>query len=193
MQKAGKKIITGGKMMKRKTLLIGLTLALLSILVMPVSALAAQPVAFSASGTISSISTGDVLAAGKSGRWVVQERELCGSLSGDINGDFVLTYKANVDENQAGNLAGELMVGQDAYIMRLNGKSQPMDFVWFEAFGIYLPRLSINGHWALTEGTKGEGDFEAWFVFVPYIDEQGNVHVGQIVGSAIILSGNWQP
>ena len=179
--------------MKRKSLLIGLALALLSILVMPVSALAAQPVAFSASGTISSISTGDVLAAGKSGRWVVQERELCGSLSGDINGDFVLTYKANVDENQAGNLAGELTVGQDACSMRLNGKSQPMDFVWFEAFGIYLPRLSINGHWALTEGAKGEGDFEAWFVFVPYIDEQGNVHVGQIVGSAIILSGNWQP
>ena len=179
--------------MKRKSLLIGLALALLSILVMPVSALAAQPVAFSASGTISSISTGDVLAAGKSGRWVVQERALCGSLSGDINGDFLLTYKANVDENQAGNLAGELTVGQDAYIMRLNGKSQPMDFVWFEAFGIYLPRLSINGHWTLTEGAKGEGDFEAWFVFVPYIDEQGNVHVGQIVGSAIILGGKWQP
>ena len=193
MIKVGKKIRKGGKTMKRKSLLIGLALALLSILVMPVSALAAQPVAFSASGTISSISTGDVLAAGKSGRWVVQERELCGSLSGDINGDFVLTYKANVDENQAGNLAGELTVGQDAYIMRLNGKSQPMDFVWFEAFGIYLPRLSINGHWTLTEGAKGEGDFEAWFVFVPYIDEQGNVHVGQIIGSAIILGGKWQP
>ena len=193
MLKASKKIITGGKTMKRKSLLIGLTLALLSILIMPVSALAAQPVAFNASGTISSITTGDVMAAGKSGRWVVQERELCGSLSGDINGDFVLTYKANVDENQAGNLAGKLVVGEGAYIMRLNGKSQPMDFVWFEEFGVYLPRLSINGHWTLTEGAKGEGNYEAWFVFVPYIDEQGNVHVGQIVGSAIVLSGKQQP
>ena len=180
-------------MKKGRTLLTGLALALLLVMVMPLSALAAQPVPFGASGTISAISAGDVLAAGGSGRWVVQERELCGSLCGDINGDFVLSYKANVDENQAGNLAGKLVVGQSDYIMSLNGKSQPMDFVWFEALGIYLPRLSINGHWTLTGGDKGEGDFEAWFVFLPYIDEQGNVHVGQIVGSAIILSGKWQP
>jgi len=86
--------------MKGKILLIGLALALSLILSMPTPAFAAKPVEFSASGTISSISTGYVLPAGNSGRWVVHERELCGTISGDINGDFVLSYKANVNENK---------------------------------------------------------------------------------------------
>ena len=179
--------------MKGKILLIGLALALSSILSMPTPAFAAKPVEFSASGTISSISTGYVLPAGNSGRWVVHERELCGTISGDINGDFVLSYKANVNENQEGNLDGKLTVGQDAYIMRMNGKSQPMDFVWFEPFNTFLPRLSINGNWTFIKGEQGNGNYEAWFVFIPYVDEQGNVHVGQIVSSALELNGKWQP
>ena len=181
----------GGKTMKRKPLLICLALAITLILATPATALAAKPVEFNASGTIESVSTGDVLPAGNSGRWVVHERELWGSLSGNINGDFVLTYKATVDENQAGNLAGKLTVGQDSYVININGKSQPMDFVWSEVFNTFLPRLSINGHWTFIRGAQGTGNFEAWFVFIPYIDEQGNVHVGQIVCSDLELTGKW--
>ena len=180
-------------MKERKVFLISLALYLSLILAAPVSTLAAKPVDFSASGTIYSISVGDVLPAGNSGRWVVQERELLGSISGDINGDFVLNYKANVDENQAGNLVGKLTVGQDSCIINVNGKSQPIDFVWFEAFNTFLPKLSINGHWTFIKGAQGKGDFEAWFVFIPQIDEQGNVHIGQIVDSALELTGKWQP
>ena len=179
--------------MKKKSLLIGLALAVSLILVVPASALAAKPVEFNASGTIDSISTGYVLPAGNSGRWVVHERELYGSISGDIDGDFVLTYRANVDGSQEGNIVGRLTVGQDSRIINLNGKSQPVDFVWFAAFNTFLPRLSINGHWTFIDGAQGNGNFESWFIFVPQIDEQGNVHVGQIVCSAIELTGKWQP
>ena len=180
--------------MKRKILLIGLTVALALVLLVPTAAFAAKPVAFLASGTISSISPGDVQPAGNSGRWIVHERDLYGTISGDINGDYVLNYRATVDENQEGNLAGKLTVqGQDVYNLSINGKSQPMEFVWFEPFNTYLPRLSINGKWAFIKGEQGQGTFEAWFVFIPYIDEQGNVHVGQIVSSALEMTGKWQP
>lgn len=182
--------------MKRRFLLISLFLALVLTVLTPVAALAAKPVHFSTSGNIAYISPSylsEILPAGKSGRWVVHERELGGSISGDISGDFVLTYRANVDENQAGSLAGTLTVGDGSFIIKVSGKSQPLEMVYFEAFQTYLPKMSINGHWTFIEGAQGTGSFEAWFVFIPEIDEHGNVHVGQIVDSALELTGKWQP
>ncbi len=177
--------------MKKRIFLVSLALVLALFLLAPAPALAAKPVEFNASGSIETISAGDVLPAGNSGRWVVHERELCGILSGDINDDFVLTYRANVDENQAGNLSGKLTIGQDACSMRLNGKSQPLELVWLETFNTYLPMLAIEGHWTFNQGARGNGDFAAWFIFIPQVDEQGNVHIGQIVGSALELTGKW--
>lgn len=182
--------------MKRRLLLISLLLALVLTTATSVVALAAQPVPFNASGDITYISPSflsEILPAGKSGRWVVHERELGGSISGDISGDFVLTYRANVDENQAGSLAGTLTVGNGSYIIKVRGKSQPPEMVYFDAFQTYLPKIAINGSWTFIEGAQGKGSFEAWFIFLPQIDEYGNVHVGQIVDSALELTGKWQP
>ncbi len=182
--------------MKRKLLLISLFLTLVLTALTPMAALAAPPVHFSASGNITYISPSllsEISPAGKSGRWVVHERELGGSISGDISGDFVLTYKANVDESQAGSLVGTLTVDDGSSIIKVRGKSQPLEIIYFEAFQTYLPKLTINGSWTFTNGAVGNGNFDAWFIFIPEVDAAGNVHVGQIVASALELTGKWQP
>ena len=155
---------------------------------MPAVALAAKPASFAASGTITYISPGTVFPAGESGRWRVVERELSGTfLSGDINGNFTMAYKANVElSTQAGNLHGTLEAGP--CILKLNGKIQPLEIVP-TPLGIDLPKLTINGHWTFTDGARGQGDFEAWAIFIP--TPEG--HVGTIVASAFNLTGKWQP
>jgi len=182
--------------MKRKLLPFCLCLTLLLSAMTPLAALAAPPANFSASGNINYISPNSlsqISPAGKSGRWIVFERELGGTLSGDINGDFVLTYRANVDENQAGSLTGSLSLGDGSYLTRLSGKSQPLEMVYFEPFQTYLPRVAISGSWTFIKGTQGNGDFDAWFIFIPEIDADGNIHIGPIVASAFELTGKWQP
>ena len=182
--------------MKRRLLLISLFLAPVLAALNPMAALAAPPVRFSASGNISYISPSllsEISPAGKSGRWVVHERELGGSISGDISGAFTLTYQANVAENQAGSLSGTLTVDDGASTIRVSGRIQPLEIIYLEAFQTYLPKLTIAGSWTFTHGAVGNGNFDAWFIFIPEVDAYGNVHVGQIVASALELTGKWQP
>ncbi len=176
--------------MKRKAVLIGAVLALVLGLVSPAVALAAKPVDFFAAGAIISIDEGAVSPAGGSGRWVVAERIVSGGLQGAINGPFSLTYQANVDAAQAGTLAGRLTAG--GYTMNLTGKSQGVEMVPV-APGIYLPKITVSGRWTLIDGAQGTGQFTASFVFIPWIDEYGNVHIGTIIGGGVLLSGQWQP
>ena len=179
--------------MKKKTLFISLISALVLVLITPILAFAKGPVDFNANGAIIALSTGDVVVAGNSGRWVVHERELLGILNGDLNGNFTLTYKANVEGNQAGNLTGKLTLSETPHTISLNGKSHPIELVWLDTLNVYLPQVSISGHWTFTKGTKGNGDFEAWFIFIPQVDDSGNVHIGQILVSSIQLTGKHQP
>jgi len=178
----------GGIEMKRRLLFISLTLALVLTTLMPSAAVAAKPASFGASGIITYISPGTVFPAGESGRWVVVERELSGTfLSGDIDGDFTMTYKANVElSTQAGNLHGTLETGP--YVLKLNGKIQPLEMVP-TPLGIELPKLTIYGRWTFTDGARGQGNFEAWVIFIP--TPEG--HVQSIVASALNLTGKWQP
>jgi len=178
--------------MKRRTLLISLVLVLILTALAPATALAAKPQSFYAAGKITYISPGEVLPAGESGRWRVIERELRGELlpeveglETDISGPFTMTYKANVElATQAGNLHGILEIGD--YTFRVNGKIQPLEIVPI-APGIYLPKLAINGHWTLGDGARGNGEFDAWVVFVP--DAYG--HVAYIVASSFTMDGKW--
>lgn len=174
--------------MKRGLLFISLALALVLTTLMPTAATAAKPVSFSTSGIITYISPGTVVSAGESGRWRVVERELSGAfLSGDINSNFTMDYKANIElSTQAGNLNGTLEAGP--YILKLNGKIQPLEMVP-TPFGIDLPKLTINGRWTFTEGVQGQGNFDAWVIFIP--TPEG--HVGSIIASAFNLTGQWQP
>ena len=174
--------------MKRRLLFISLALALVLATLMPGTALAAKPASFGASGIITYISPGTVVPAGESDRWVVVERELGGTfLSGDINGNFTMAYKANVElSTQAGNLHG--MLEASPYVLKMNGKIQPLEMVP-TPLGIDLPKLTINGRWTFTDGAQGQGNFDAWVIFIP--TPEG--HVGSIIASAFNLAGKWQP
>jgi len=174
-------------MRKKKLLFISLALVLVLGALIPAVALAAKPVEFNASGNITYIELGgSVFPAGESGRWVVASRYLDGTfLSGDVNGDFTLTYKANVDSEQAGNLHGLLEVG--AYTLRVNGTIEPLEMVYFEPWDTYLPMLTISGHWTFIEGAQGQGDFDAWLIFIPFGE-----HVGMVVAGEFTMTGKWQ-
>lgn len=176
--------------MKKRLFFISLVLALVMTTLMPVTVFAAKPADFSASGTITGISPGDVFPAGESGRWVVAERELTGTFPDgeDISGDFTLTYKANVElATQAGNLHGELAMNDGSYVLKVNGKIEPLVFVGWFAPGIPLYQLTINGRWTFTDGARGQGDFSASATFVPTPDG----HVAFIVASTFDLTGKW--
>ena len=185
--------------MKKRLFFISLVLALVMTTLMPVTVFAAKPADFSASGTITGISPGDVFPAGESGRWVVAERELTGTFPDgeDISGDFTLTYKANVElATQAGNLHGELAMNDGSYVLKVNGKIEPLAFAgWYlppgvdpnYPNGIPLLQLTINGRWTFTDGARGQGDFSASATFVPTPDG----HVAFIVASTFDLTGKW--
>lgn len=174
--------------MKKRLAFISLFMALIILVSMPASTLAAKPVPFGTTGVVTYLSPGTVFPAGESNRWVVVERELQGTfLSGDINGNFTMAYTANVKlATQAGNLHGTLKSG--AFVFKLTGKILPLELVP-TPIGVNLPKLTINGHWTATDGTQGEGSFEAWVIFIPTPDG----HVGSIVASGINLSGSRQP
>ena len=175
--------------MKRKAVLIGAVLALLLGLLSPAVAMAAKPVDFFAAGAIVSIDEGAVSPAGGSGRWVVSERIVSGGIQGAVNGPFSLTYKANVDAAQAGALTGRLEA--DGLTLAINGKSQGIEMVPV-APGIYLPSITVSGRWTILDG-QGNGEFSAQFVFIPWFDEYGNAHIGQVIAGGVVLTGQWQP
>jgi hypothetical protein len=164
-----------------------MVLAVGLMVVSPV-AVSAKTAPFNAVGTIASITPGDVFPAGDSGRWVVAERQITGTLGGGIDGDFTLTYKANVESvlTQAGNLHGTLSVGD--YVLNVTGKLPALSFFgWYVQDVIPLYKMDITGKWTLQSGSQGNGDFSATVIFIPTPDG----HVYAIVNSYISLTGNW--
>lgn len=175
--------------MKKRLILISLTLVLALMALAPATALAGKPQIFQAAGVINYIEDTQVgdnaFPAGNSGRWRVIDREIGGELSGDICGSFLLTYKANVElATQAGNLHGTLETGE--YSFKVNGKIQPLTMEP-SPLGFDLPVLTINGHWNLSDIGPGQGDFKARVQFIP--DEYG--HVVMIVASSFEMDGKW--
>ena len=178
--------------MKKRILFISLTLALIVMVLTPATAVAVKPQSFYAAGAIVDIEDtvidDNVFPAGNSGRWRVVDREIAGVLSGDVNGDFILTYKANIESGltQAGNLHGNLVV--EGYDFKVNGKIQPLELVPVNLFNevYYLPKLTIGGHWSL-QGAGGNGEFSGWVIFIP--DAAG--HVDVIVASFFVMEGKW--
>ena len=174
--------------LRKRILFIAVVLALVLSSVMPMTALAAKPVPFEAIGGITFITNGDVMPAGDSGRWRVIERAIYGSFGSgwDIDGDFTLTYKANVElATQAGNLHGTLEAG--SYVAKVNGTIEPL--VWLGDPFASPALLTINGHWTFIEGARGQGNFEAWAIVI--LNEYG--HVIYIPNSSFSMTGKWQP
>ncbi len=179
--------------MKKRTLFISLLLVLILTVLTPATAVAVKPQPFYAAGTIVDIEDtvidDNVFEAGDSGRWRVVDREIAGVLSGDVNGEFILTYKANIESamTQAGNLHGNLVV--EGYNFKANGRIQPLEFVPVQLFNgvYYLPKLTISGHWSM-KGAGQNGEFSGWVIFIP--DAAG--HVDTIVASSFVMEGEWK-
>ena len=178
----------------KRLLFISLALALALTALAPATVSAdkdEQLVPFNATGDITGITSGTAFPAGNSGWWRVVERQIFGTVSGDIAGDFTMTYKGVFKlATQEGNLNGMLMVeGDRSYVLKVNGKSEPLEFVPAQTpYGIIsLPRLTIHGHWTFTEEAPGNGNFDAWVIFIP----ANGGHVGDIIASAFTMTGHY--
>ena len=182
--------------------MVGLVLTLALVLVAPAPALAAKPVGFTASGIISEVLPGDIFPAGQSGRWVVDERQMSGIILGDINGEFTLTYSANVNlETQAGSFHGTIEV--DSLLINVIGKSQlvgdsypgPTIPTPFGPTSTTVRALETTGSWAFISGSMGNGDY--YGVTVVLIAAAGLLE-GHILAidpdnSGFSMTGKWKP
>jgi hypothetical protein len=180
--------------MKRKLLLISLAVVMALAFLMPTTALAAPP-KFSASGTLTWISTGTVwpVIPGNTGfGWYnVKDRVVSGTLSGDIQGDFTLTYDGLFFvPTQDGTLSGILSTAE-GYQFNVAGGTK---FLGFDAT-TGAPELEINGTWNGDKvGNRNvnkqyknySGTFDGWVIFVPTPD----YHVKYIIASSFTMTGN---
>ncbi|GEM_PF-1424632 len=175
----------------KKVLFISLALVIALTAFIPAPAMAAKPVPFNASGTVLYITPGTVKPAGDSGRFVVVERDIVGSLSGSITGAFTLSYKANVElATQAGNLHGTMQIGANN-TLNVNGKIEPLAFAGFSVLipGNLVFKSTIDGQWNFLVGANGSGKFNADILLI--IDPLTLHVVGFEPGSSVILTGQW--
>lgn len=175
--------------MKKRLILVSAVLVMLLGSLAPATASAAKPdlEPFVASGNIAYITPGKVLPAGGSGKWVVVDRELGGSLSGSIRGPFTMDYHALIESllTQAGSLRGTVTVGE--HVLKVDGQIAPLE--WLGPPLASPAQLTMTGQWKFTGGAKGKGDFSALVIFIP--TPQG--HVGTILASSLTMTGQWRP
>jgi hypothetical protein len=179
-------------------MLVGV-LAALGFTSTPVSA--GPHVPFSASGTILTIDDGDIKPAGHSGRFIVRDRHITGTLTGAIGGTtgvpFVITYDANLPIlTQAGRIHARLIAG----VYEANGTllsspgAPPVECEIPDGAtcivtpaGNFVPGILLNGRLNFLNGAKGKGNVTGWLI--PILDEEG--HVVSIVASQLNIIGQW--
>lgn len=125
-----------------------------------------------------SITPGDVSAAGKSGRFVVQDRTLAGVFAGAISGPFGFTFHTNVPLlTQSGQFQGTLTIaGVDGvtYVANVHGSSSLAGGPVLAYYpGAALPglppnivvaiQLQLTGGFTFTDGARGNGALEGKF------------------------------
>lgn len=177
------------------SLLFGAVVAALWFVSAP--AIAGSPVPFSASGTILTIDTGDVRPAGQSGRFIVRDRQITGTLAGSISGPFVLTYDTNVPiATQAGRIHARLIVGvyEANVVMASSTGPTPVECDAPDGAtciatpgGNFVPGLLLNGRMNFLSGANGHGSVTGWLI--PIVDAQG--HIVSIAASQLTLLGQW--
>ena len=165
-----------------------------------VQAVSAEP--FMAGGEISSIDDGDVKAAGNSGRFVVRNRHVGGTLSGVVGGlpfhgePFTFAFKTNVPiQTQSGNIQGYLTFGD--YEAKVIARSElgvtpvPCPQGWepwcveAQPGSFFLPGLLITGTAVFTGGTEGSGGVNAFIV--PRLNPEG--HIIGILAAGLQIQG----
>lgn len=162
---------------------------------------AGPQVPFSASGTILMIDAGDVRAAGHSGRFIVRDRHITGTLTGSIGGSagipFVITYDSNVPlATQSGRIHARLLAGVYEANMTMASSVGPTPVECETPNGAtciatpggnFVPGLLLNGRMNFFSGAKGQGNVTGWLI--PILDEQG--HIVSIAASLLTLAGQW--
>ena len=176
---------------------------LVGLMGMFLPAFAGPPIPFSASGTILTIDTGDVRPAGQSGRFIVRDRHITGTLTGSIGGTagvpFVITYDSNVPlATQSGRIHARLIAGVYEANMTMASSAGPTPIECetpdgatciATGAGNFVPGLLLNGRINFLSGAKGQGTVNGWLI--PILDEQG--HIVSIAASLLSLSGRWTP
>jgi hypothetical protein len=175
---------------------------LLALLALAPGAAAADSAQFLVTGPIVGIDAGDVKAAGKSGRFVVKNRQVTGTLYGVVADEqlagtpFTFTFGTNVPlMTQSGNLHGVLSFGP--YEARVAAKSEiGLTSLSCEVAdgvtciptpaGNFVPGLIIDGVTAFTHGTTGHGTASAWLI--PMIDPATGHVIGVIAGQLTLSS-----
>lgn len=169
--------------------------------VMPTPAVAGPQVPFSASGTILTIDAGDVSPAGQSGRFIVKDRHITGTLMGSIGGTtgvpFSITYDSNVPiATQSGRIHARMVVDVYEANMTLASSTGPTPVECEMPNGVscvetpvgnFVPGLLLNGRMNFLSGAHGTGNVSGWLI--PILDEQG--HIVSIAASLLTLTGQW--
>lgn len=174
---------------------------LLALLALVPGAAPADSAQFLVSGPITGIDAGDLKAAGKSGRFVVKDRHVTGTLQGIVGSEplegvpFTLTFGTNVPlTTQSGNLHGVLSFA--SYEARVAAKSEigltslacpvPDGVTCIPTpGGNFVPGLVIDGVVTFTHGTTGHGTASAWVI--PLIDPATG-HIIGVVGQMTLSS-----
>lgn len=156
---------------------------------------------FSATGNITYISEGKVLPAGKTGKWVVVDREIKGEFdSGNLSGPYTMNYHAMIEslDTQAGDLHGTLVMDDGSRVLKVKGRIESVEQAgWyvepsppdFPGIPYLMLTMSDDSEWWFTAGTWGRGTFGAWAKFVPTAEG----HVWFIEDSSFNMYGEWQP
>ena len=135
------------------------------------------------------IDQGDVKPAGNSGRFVVSDRTVTGTLTallpGSPEGRFAFTYATNVPLlTQSGQVHGTLSVdgGIEA---KVHASSSLLG-----ATPEGLPVIRITGKLTFISGARGTGDIEG--VIVPVLDP-ATLHIVGLASGEVSIAGRWQP
>jgi hypothetical protein len=168
-------------------ILVSIVMALVLIVTLSTAASAAKE-PMSATGTITYISGTAGFPSGSSGNYMVMSRTVTGSFfSGDLGGEYSMTYKGNIDLNtQSGHITGNLTVGP--YRFDIDGTSYPVAWTPSPDSPVgYIGSSSAGGIWKWQDG-GGSGSFSCIFSFMPTADG----HIDYILpGSTFTMSGQW--
>lgn len=159
-------------------------------------------VPFSATGEFISIDTGDVDAAGASGRFVVKERTALGMFYDDIGGTtgepFALIYGSNVPiATQSGQVHARLFAGtyEAAAVLTSSIGLTPLECSVPDGStciatpdGNFMPGLLLDGTATFIDGAHGHGTLKGWLI--PILDAEG--HILSIYASSLSFAGEWR-
>lgn len=147
----------------------------------------------SVTGSIDSIDAGHVEPIGDTGRYLVEDRNVLGQTTGDIEGDFLMTYDANVAiATQSGPLCGTIDFHDEdedvTYTAHFRARSEG-ELTSFTPGEGGTMELEIEGHLRFVDEARGCADLDAWLEVA--LDAEG--HIVSILDSEMTISGFWMP